>query len=151
MSSNSRAAASSIGAPWPAHFPKKCPKTRAVACDGRWLYRYVVRYNYATTPVSDFNSPQYLPVGPDNMISYAEIGRCPTSDPCDRAGLSCFDSRRAADELRKLPLFRDAMIVRAELGQTDGKMHHNPRTGHINLWLYRDVLHGVHRRFELDE
>ena len=108
-----------------------------------------------TNPVSDFEPPQNLPVGPDHMISHFEIGRSVGTTHCRRVALSCLDNLDAVAAYRKFPLLREALVVRtsvdAAIGATDGKIFHNKKNDHIDLWLYREALATAHRRFEIVE
>ena len=102
---------------WPAHFPVNCPPGDCPATNG---------------PVFRFSTGNDA----EDWDSWLErdIGR---GQKCRRASLSCFLSLEHAREVAALSnKFRDAKILRANLGPMDGKIKQTGRDPlHNSLWL----------------
>jgi hypothetical protein len=108
---------------FPSQWPDGCPPGDAFAPDAE--YFRIVRLD---------------PPGPEDFLSYAELGKRPKgSDPCRLRGLSVFDSWEAANVARLNFPSLGHLIARGTLTSTHGQIKQTGRHHHFTWWPYEGI------------
>jgi hypothetical protein len=112
-----------INKSFPTHFPNCCPPHDSVDANGP-IFRIVK--NQTLTD--------------DDFLSQYELNAAPTADPCNRCGVSVFDSFQNALHRQQLTPRLGVAISEGMINDTTGKMLlTNKKSGHIEWWSFEGI------------
>jgi hypothetical protein len=117
---------------WPAHFPDGCPDANTPDCDSG-VFRLIRNAN--------------------DWMSASERERYPDEPECLRASLSCYIDYDHTVRMRAIMKGRygSAVMVRADLTPSHGKMMATRGLGHYSVWLRAKYLENCEQLFRAVE
>ena len=112
------------GIKWHEDLPENCPPIEAVLPEGKVFYRLV-----GSHPPSDGDFLSQRILQPERIFNVSE---------CQARSISLFDNQEYCITLRKLPFFRDKLVVEIALPPDAGLISRTNNKGHYSWWRRRD-------------